>query len=309
MGVTGPAGSGGGGGVCDTECAPVTMASDQHSPFYIAADAKNVYWTTWRPIDPNGTVKRAPLSGGVPVMLTTDVGPGAIAVDATSLYWASPQQYTITKMPIDGHSPTVMASGSDAESAFAIAVDSMNVYWTTGRGAVMQMPTGGGTPIAIASDQGFPRGIAVDATSVYFTTFDTGTVKKVPIGGGIVTTLASGQDAPAAIVVHGDTAYWLNAKSLMAVNIDGGMPYEVTSAAVPRSIAVDDSGVYWTNYQPLGKVLKVPFDGGPMITLARDQDGPAAIVVQGDSVLWSNANAQATGTIMRLGKCKNGRCV
>src|SRR5215468_9216190 len=50
-------------------------------------------------------------------------------------------------------------------------------------------------PVAIARGQNSPNGLAVDAINVYWTTSD-GNVMKAPRTGGHATILASGQDAP-----------------------------------------------------------------------------------------------------------------
>lgn len=52
-----------------------------------------------------------------------------------------------------------------------IAVDGTSVYWNNNNTmTVMKVPLAGGTPIKLADNGPFwPRSIAVDATSVYFT--------------------------------------------------------------------------------------------------------------------------------------------
>jgi hypothetical protein len=61
----------------------------------------------------------------------------------------------------------VLAQGQT--DPIAVAVNSGYVYWTLPgtNGAVMKMPTSGGTPVAVAANQNGPWGVAVDEPSVY----------------------------------------------------------------------------------------------------------------------------------------------
>jgi hypothetical protein len=60
----------------------------------LAVDDLAVYWT-----NDDGTVMKAPIAGGTPVLLAAGQGDSTgIAVDATSVYWTNPKQGTVIRL-------------------------------------------------------------------------------------------------------------------------------------------------------------------------------------------------------------------
>ena len=185
-------------GVDDSDCtvmkvpitggAATTLVSGQVSPDGIgglALDAAYVYWTTGGPATATngGAVVKAPIGGGAPTTLATGQYPGALAVDDTHVYWvntlcappndggAECTENAIVSVPLGGGAPTTLASGEGQGEQ--IALDAVNVYWTTssrdnsqfGMGPVLVVPKAGGTPATLASGQYDPTGIAVNENS------------------------------------------------------------------------------------------------------------------------------------------------
>jgi hypothetical protein len=202
-----------------------------------------------------------------------------LAVDAQSIYWGSGGPAGgIEKTTLGQSLSTAELIGGQAWTR-TIALDSDNVYWndSTAPGTVMKLPKGGyykGTPstpvsapLPIINDSDLPEGIAVDASGVYYTTlFDDesgGAIKKTDVNGGNAATLAVGSFNP----------YFL---------------------------ALDDTSVYFTDYNSAANVMKTSkAPGGPVTVLASGQSFPYDIKVDATSVYWVNFSG---GQVMKVGK-------
>jgi hypothetical protein len=142
----------------------------------------------------------------------------------------------------------------------------------------MKMPkTGGGGAVALATGLAGPTGIAVNATTVFWTDTGSGLVMSVPIAGGAAVTIATNQTAPFAIAADSSSVYWNNQDTTSTFTGNGtimkapaGGGTAVTLASGQRisrgAIAVDGQNVYWTasvnNAGSSGAVMKAPLAGG-----------------------------------------------
>ena len=162
--------------------------------------------------------------------------------------------------------PVTLASG---QRPGPIAVDGTSVYWgnydgnnTVTTATLMKVPVEGGSPIALAASPYWIDAIALDETSVYWTTLNftttSGAVMKVPREGGTATTLAS----------------------------------FTSLGEVPLPIAIDGTSAYWAYYRPDygGTVASVPLAGGSVATLVSGQEDITALAVDGTNIYWATTS-------------------
>jgi hypothetical protein len=132
---------------------------------------------------------------------------------------------------------------------------------------------------------------------------------KAPLTGGNAVTLASGISFVGSMAIDATSVYWTTIYpqgwAIMKVGLDGGRPMTVMSDPrfSPGSIAVDATSVYWTTSDiDQGWVMKIPLDGGTPTTLASGQAGPSYIAVDATSVYWVNKgyNIFYEGSVMSV---------
>lgn len=317
----------------------------------LALDAKRVYYATEGAN--SGVVGSLPKSGGAATILASGlIRAYAVAVDGTSVYWTSSgagpdfhvaaMSGAVMKAPLAGGNATTLASGLACPSA--LTVDGTSIYWVDGD-RLMNAPveggpsrvlarwtspfvepcgTSGGPPLPVV-----PNGIAVDRTSVYFTTGITplafgaapsgvsGMVMKVPLGGGDPVALASGLTSPTSVVIDGTSVYWVDRDrrslrgNLMRAPLSGGSASTILSQPCsPFGLALDTADVYFTSVCGDELLGRVPTSGGyaELFTENPDHVTPGAIATDATSVYWTDWSL-LEARVMKIAKASGASSV
>jgi hypothetical protein len=244
----------------------VTLASGDRLSGIAVANG-SVYWVAGTSDASSGAIMQIPVGGDTPMTLTSRPGPPAhIAADSSYVYWGEQMGGAIMKVAVTGSAPATVAS---ANLPWWIALGETDVFWM-GQGVMMAPKAGGAATALTSSFPTLPpAGLAVDSTNVYFTSgppFGMSGVSTVPVQGGSVTLVTSGvpSSIPGPIAVDSTRAYWADgSNAVFAVPLSGGAP---TTLAIDQNnvvaIAVDPSAVYWlvngNASTGQGAVMKLP---------------------------------------------------
>jgi hypothetical protein len=160
--------------------------------------------------------------------------------------------------------------------------------------------------------------VASDGSYVYWSEYSgttkTSTVRRVPVAGGASSSLANGLSYLEQIVARDKTLYVLE-DPFNGTGVKGNahilaipLPNGVANATAPvladagtqaRAMAIDDSGVYWTEVDAEGSIRHCPLSGcvGAPEVLAGTED-PWAVTTDARAVYWTTAKGQ----VMKMAK-------
>lgn len=153
------------------------VAADQPFAQHVAANADRVCWLSSGAVP---TIACAPVSGGAPIVLAVEatLSVRALALDATHAFWVLGDG-SLRSVALSGGAPNTLAPASDPCSQGDLALDATHAFWSCGPN-VREVGKGGLGAVTLHRAVTDVRGVAVDATHVYWTTAKSNLVQKLP---------------------------------------------------------------------------------------------------------------------------------
>jgi hypothetical protein len=173
-----------------------------------------------------------------------------------------------------------------------IALDPNNVYWTNDSGVRSVPKSGGGA--TVLSSSGYPFGIAVAGTHLFWSDPSTNAINRIETDGTNPMVLTTGPVSPGSMVTtDGMNVYWANyqGQSVFQVPVNGGTATPVATGlgSGATGVAVLGGTVYWAVGQT---IQSAPVGGGAVSVLASNQVGPSGIVATAMGIYWTTITPQ-----------------
>lgn len=184
-----------------------------------------------------------------------------------------------------------------------IALDEMRAFWTSHLGGTIQSaPKAGGAVETIVAGELGPYRLALGPEHVYWSGLGSG-LRAAPKTGETTTTLATGD--PRTIAVSDGIVYWTDPSDDTLKRLGPNGAIEVLAsfgAGFPDGLAIDGTHVYVALAE--GSILRVPKDGGEPVPIATGQSLPALVAVDRHCVYWTNTSISPAGdgAVMRAPK-------
>jgi hypothetical protein len=298
-------------------CPEPTVAAMLPGAFGLALDEGYFYATSY---GTSGSVVRAPLSGGAPTPLSTEVNAHDIAVDGVNVYVCLQDSAAghLVRVPKAGGSRTPMATGVANFGIGRVTSDGTFAYYVTGFNALYRVFTAGGTPTIVAAG---PFGsnvadLAVDDGEIFFLNdgiFNSTFTAKLPgtayVGRANVsgssslghTALKRGLDSPQFRIALDDAyVFFIDDNSVYRKPRAGGDTIELAPIAPATGTIVDllsdGQNVYFAS---IGGVFRVPVGGGSVETLTSGWAGLRAIAVNATDLYFTD---NTTGAVLKRPK-------
>jgi len=159
-------------------------------------------------------------------------------------------------------------------------------------GSLVKLPIDGSGELEVVAEGGSPQPVVTDGDYVYWA--DGESIWRAHRDGGQPVHLT---DSWTWSLTIGKFYVYYVAKGIWRVYKDGGAPELIASsddAGNPRRLAVDDTHVYWADYDA-GSIARATKTGGAAEVVVSNQDHPWAVALSETTLYWSNVSGVGVG--------------
>jgi len=181
-----------------------------------------------------------------------------------------------------------------------------SIYWAQGGSFIGRAASDGSGALTLVMDAQTPRGVALDATYVYWVNAGSLAIGRAKLDGSAVDeqfiTFPSSMFGPFGIAVDAAHIFWSNfngnvGSTISRADLDGS---GVVADFIPtdggaEGLAVDGAHLYWPNLHA-GSIGRATVDGGSVDqSFIPGASSPLAVTVDGAHVYWTNFGSHAVG--------------
>ncbi|MCM2264837.1 MAG: DUF4214 domain-containing protein, partial [Desulfuromonadales bacterium] len=228
------------------DASTLVMGIQTASPPF-ALDDRNLY------VVDKWTIKKVPIDGtGIEELASGSDNIAAIDTDGVNVYWAD-QFANVFKIPVGGGETTTLTTQFTGGPAGPLRVHEGYIYWMDHYDAIKRMTVNGGNQLSLAPTVlPFLADFVVDATSVYFSEWDTGWLEKMPNSGGSVTPLGFAEYGQQTLLaVDNGNLFWTDPYKIGTLPVSGGATsivyWNMTVGESRTSLTSDQTNLYWTD--------------------------------------------------------------
>lgn len=263
-----------------------------------------------------------PLAGGAPTVLVTPSPQNLFVLGSTAYYGGTLGGGGLMAVPTSGGAPRVFMSPSPLPLVPPAETDGTSIYFTPFRaigdvGGISRVTPPSTTVVALTAERFMAVSVGSQGDDVYFIAVDLGLtssfIGRVPKRGGQVEHLVPDIGVPVRTLAVDDSGlYWIQPLSRWADGIHRGGPYAILHAGLDgssvqqiygdgvNSIVAAHGRLYFTTATEVDSVAAT---GGPVTTIASNQNAPTMLTIAGGNLVWMNGfqGAPDGGTIRPSG--------